>query len=352
MNRTNDKKFEIEHNKTHDEARAMIFDVQRHARYVGRIGWSDPRGPILAWAGSSITVRFEGSVIAFKVIVVEREETWLDLIIDGGEPRTMEVGRTGGLFTAAVGLEDGPHTLEIYKRTEAMFGTIQFLGCELPAGGVFLSPPPHLNRKIEFIGDSISCGSGNEGVDGEANIAEHENNSLAYGTLTSKELEAEHHTVAVSGIGLVINYGDERVNTMPDQYVRLNPLQPEVHWDFTLWIPDVVVLNLGTNDSGYEVPKDEFIGTYVKFITLIRSHYPNAHIVMSLGPFQQAPLKDYLYTAVEILQAEGDERIHYLLFDKVDVDRDGMGETGHPNTITHARMAEQLTNEIKLIIGW
>lgn len=139
---------------------------------------------------------------------------------------------------------------------------------------------------------------------------------------------------------------------MPDQYGRLNPLRADSFWDFTTWIPDVVVINLGTNDNHYAVEQAEFVDTYKNFVARIQGYYPQAHIYMTLGPFQNEPVKNYIYVAYMQICASGNEKVHYLLFDKADVERDGLGETGHPNTITHAHMAEQLTREMKSGLGW
>jgi lysophospholipase L1-like esterase len=322
------------------------FDFNKHAHYVGRLDWSDPGGPVLSWAGSSITVRFQGNGIILHMIAKERTESWFDIILDGGMPQKLHIGEAIEQIEFAAGLDNGPHTIELYKRTEAMFGTVQFLGCSLAEGGEFLPPSPTRQLKIVIIGDSISAGSGNEGKDGNPNIAEHENNRLAYGTLAAKALHAEHHTIAISGIGLMVNYGDERVNTMPDQYDRVNPLHPEMKWDFTSWIADVVWINLGTNDNGYAVDPAAFIDTYRKFIARIRIHYPLADIFLSLGPFQLTPVKDYIAEAFSMINKAGDKKVYYVLFDQADVEQDGLGETGHPNIRTHAKMADQMVREI------
>lgn len=335
------------------EIGSTVFNLKEHARYIGRMDWSNPNGPILAWAGSSIAARFQGSAIALSMVLTERNDSWIDVRIDGGEPFQLHIGDTAGKVELAAGLDENTiHTIEVYKRTEAMFGTIQFLGFTLTEGGLFMAPPQHQERKIELIGDSISAGSGNEGKDGDPNIAEHENNSRAYGTLAAQALNAELHTIAVSGIGLTVNYGEERFNTMKDQYELLNPLHEEPAWDFTQCIPDVVVINLGTNDNNYAIDPSEFVNTYTAFVSRIRVRYPEAHVFMTLGPFQSSPVKEHIFEAFGKIREAGDDKVHCFLFDQANAERDGMGETGHPNVITHALMAEQLANEIRQQTGW
>jgi lysophospholipase L1-like esterase len=339
--------------KRSEEAASTVFEMAQHARYTGRIDWNDAKGPILSWAGSSIAVRFQGSAIAIQMIAAERDDSWLDISINGGSPRKLHIGKKSESILLASGHDaESVHTLHIYKRTEAMFGTVQLLGFTLPEGGMFHSPPPHLDRRIEIVGDSISAGSGNEGKDGDPNIAEHENNSLAYGTLAANTLNAEHHTIAVSGIGLTVNYGEERTNTMKQQYELLHPLHPEWKWDFSQWTPDVVILNLGTNDNNYTIDSEYFITSYIELVARIHDRHPEAHIIMALGPFQLSPVKEHIYEAFNQIRAAGNSHVHYFLFEQVNAEKDGMGETGHPNVITHAIMAERLVSEIKQVTGW
>lgn len=339
--------------KHSDGTASNVFDMAKHARYIGRMDWNDAKGPILSWAGSSITVRFQGSSIAMNMIAVERDDSWLDIEIDGGSLQKLHIGKaTESILLASDLAAESVHTLHIYKRTEAMFGTVQLLGFTLPDGGMFHMPPQQLGRRIEIVGDSISAGSGNEGKDGDPNIAEHENNSRAYGTLAAKALNAEHHTIAVSGIGLTVNYGEERVNTMKEQYELLNPLQPEQKWDFSQWAPDVVVLNLGTNDNNYTIDSQHFITAYIELVTRIHVRHPKAYIFMTLGPFQLSPVMELIYEAFNQIRAAGNSQVHYFLFEQVNAERDGMGETGHPNVITHGLMAEQLVSEVRQVTGW
>ncbi len=329
------------------------FDLRKHVRLVGRMDWSDPQAPIWSWPGSSATVRFEGSGIDLLMDVAERRDTWVDLIVDGGEPRKLHIdGSSGGVYEAARGLSAGEHTLEVYKRTEAMFGTVRFRGFALPDGGKFLAAPPRAERAIELIGDSISAGSGNEGKNGDPSIAEHENNFLAYGSVAARRLNAELHTIAVSGIGIVANYGNDRVNTMPAQYARANALHDEPKWDVRSRVPDAIVINLGTNDNGNAIEEEEFLDKYGEFAASLRESYPDAHIFLSVGPFNVLPTKERVLTLFGRLRQAGDDKIHYLMYEPANTARDGLGETGHPTVATHARMADDLVRQLQETMGW
>src|SRR5205807_2650882 len=103
-------------------------------------------------------------------------------------------------YEAATGLPNGEHTLELFKRSESFVFNIQLLGIQLEAGKKLLPPEPAAKRRIELIGDSITCGYGNEC----ANEKEHfslatENNYLAYGPLAARAVKADCVQIAWSG---------------------------------------------------------------------------------------------------------------------------------------------------------
>lgn len=75
--------------------------------------------------------------------------------------------------------------------------------------GKELAPAPVLpRRRIEFIGNSITCGYGIESEDRDAPFTYNtENHYYTYAALTARALQAQHLVVARSGIGVYRNYG-------------------------------------------------------------------------------------------------------------------------------------------------
>src|SRR5690606_5907364 len=129
----------------------------------------------------------------------------------------------------------GEHTVELYRQTEGSFGTTVVLGVDL-AGGELLPPPP-VPRRIEVVGESLSCGFGNEGVAPCPFSAETENHYLTYGAVAARSFGAELSTIAWSGKGVVYNYGDDKNNPLPAIYDRTLPTEASP-WSFA-WQPDV-----------------------------------------------------------------------------------------------------------------
>ena len=72
------------------------------------------------------------------------------------------------------------------------------------------------------------------------------NNYLSYAALTARHYSADYHCICKSGIGITVSWFPE---IMPEIYDRLDPTDPKSKWDFSFYIPDVVVINLLQNDS-------------------------------------------------------------------------------------------------------
>src|SRR5690606_9525589 len=140
-------------------------------------------------------------------------------------------------------------------------------------------------RQMEVIGDSISCGYGNEGEHAELPYSpDTENHYLSYGALIARELDAELSTIAWSGRGVVRNYEDQSALLMPQLYARTLP-DEDAPWPFAD-PQDLVLVNLGTNDFALEPGPDEtqFIERYVALLSTVRQHRTRAAILATFGP--------------------------------------------------------------------
>jgi lysophospholipase L1-like esterase len=124
-----------------------------------------------------------------------------------------------------------------------------------------LAPPPLPTRKIEFLGDSITAGYCNE-----CQSPVHDANNEAFGASWDFQigqlLTAQVHTAAWSGLGMVHNCCGGNT-TMPTIFNRtLASVNIDNSWDWNSWVPDALVVNLGTNDGGSATdPKAHYVGT-------------------------------------------------------------------------------------------
>jgi lysophospholipase L1-like esterase len=284
-------------------------------------------------------------------------DNWFNVVIDGVVKTPVNVpAGTNGSVTLVSGLASGTHTIELVRRTECWVGDVQFKGFTV-TGGSLLTPPNPASRRIEFIGDSITCGYGNEGASQyQSFTTKNENAYLAYGSVTARNLGADQITVAWSGKGVVHNYGGDTNEIFPIVYPRILPYNTTLTWNPSQWIPQVVVINLCTNDFSTNPPdKTTFTTAYSNFVKQIRGQYSGAHIYCALGPMLNGDVlvtaRDCINTVVNQLKSAGDTKVHFIEFPMQDGTL-GYGEDWHPSVATHAQMASQLTQQIKTDLGW
>ena len=197
-------------------------------------------------------------------------------------------------YELARNLSAGTHTVEIFKRIESApggapdLGKGVFNGFRIPVAGsiVPLAPKPH---RIEFIGDSITCGYGDEvSTTDPANshyTTAASNAYDAYGAVAARSLNAEYMAVAYSGRGVYRN-NSTATQTIPDLDGLTLPDEPSgPMWSIRAWTPDVVVVNLGTNDF-YAAPTDDALyqSTYISFLQTLRGYYPDALFIVTTNP--------------------------------------------------------------------
>jgi lysophospholipase L1-like esterase len=323
-------------------------------RFVGRFDTSDPAGPRFAWSGSGMIARFSGTSVGVRLAGNQQYTVVVDGVV---QPKLVS---TGSLDSLATGLAAGEHSVELYRRTEASQGEAQFLGFDF-GGGALLAPPPAPERRIEIIGDSISAGYGDEGPDMSCPFsADTENHYLTYGAIAARNVGADLVTVAWSGRGVVCNYGDEPTSCddpMPTLVDRILPAQPASVWNFALYQPQAVIINLGTNDFSTMVDPTnaEFEAAYVTLLERVRAAYPDATILCTVGPLLNgtdlATARSTITNAVQARIDAGDGKVETFELAETDP-ANGYGCDYHPSQRTHQIMADTLTATLRTALGW
>jgi lysophospholipase L1-like esterase len=335
--------------------------------YVGRFDSSDAKGPRCAWSACSASLRFKGTAVNVKLnesggaaIGLEGVNRY-EIVVDGKPVRMLTPKRGEGVYTLASKLAPGEHTVEVFRRTEASLGVTQFLGFQLDADGEALDPVKP-RRRIEVIGDSISCGYGNEAKAKEEPFKiETENAYLTYGAIAARAVKAAYVGIAWSGKKM---WPD---STIAEIYDRTLPSDASSTWDFSKAIPDAVLINLGTNDFSNGNPdKKAWTTAYTKFVRHVRKNYPRAMIYCASGPMvkdswppeQKAltTLNQYLNSIVDALKESGDTNVRVIAFgaqDETDgVGKNGIGSGWHPSVKTHELMTAMWVKALKKDLGW
>ncbi|MEP6948499.1 MAG: SGNH/GDSL hydrolase family protein [Ginsengibacter sp.] len=320
-------------------------------QYTGRIEIANVSSPRFWSPGVYVTAKFNGDlceVFLNDEVLYGNSHNYIEVIIDNMEPVRLQTKWKNNKIHIE-GLSDSNHIITICKNTESGIGYLEFAGINCKH---LLSLPPRPLRKIEFIGNSITCGSGMDLSAIPCNKGQwydQHNAWMSYGPLTSRSLNAQWQLSAVSGIGLIHSCCNMTV-TMPQVFDKINMRNDSIAWDFKLYTPDVVAICLGQNDGIQD--SATFCSGYVYFIQTIRERYSEADIICLTSPMGDASLtvvlKNYLTSIVTTLYNTGDKKIHTYFFKK----RYHNGCGGHPDYNEHQQIAAELTNYIKNLKHW
>jgi lysophospholipase L1-like esterase len=331
-----------------DARPAPVADVH----LIGRFAGTPPR---FEWPGSAILTRTSDPALA--VTLDDSGNNQFEIFVDGKPVRSFAAQAGVHDYPVATGLAAGAHDIMIARRTEGFFGPTTYRGFK---GTTIATPGP--TRWIEMIGDSITCGYGVLGPDESSCFsASTESESHAWGQLAALQLGAAHTAIAYSGKGVIRNNGGDTNELMPVLFERALT-EEAADWDFTSYTPDVVVVNLGTNDFAQGDPGQAFVTGYTQFLAQIRGHYPQAYILVAQSPMisddfpqgamQRTNANGYFTAVVAARHAAGDARVDTLELDEQDGGNDKFGCDYHPSAVTQQKMAQKLVTKIHAITGW
>ncbi|MFA9463945.1 MAG: SGNH/GDSL hydrolase family protein [Velocimicrobium sp.] len=221
---------------------------------------------------------------------------------------------------------------------------------------------------IEFIGDSITCGFGNLSNERDRLFfSEDENGWMSHAAIAARKLDAEFSIISYSGIAITkgIEHSKWEMPSMEDLYPYTDRLIEEKHgvkdsfkkWDFKQNTPDVIVLNLGTNDATVIELNEEislgierFEKEYYQFLKMLREkNGTKPWIICSLGSMDYY-LYDNIKKVAELFsKINGDSKIRCFKYDRIRY-TDGLGACSHPNIMTHSRMGNQIADYITKLL--
>ena len=380
-------------------------------KLIGRYDLTDPMKPRFDWSGNMMTARFEGP----------GEVTWgaqagvemvFEQVLDGQGAQVV----LGGLIenkTVTTQVGAGTHEIVVVRSSEALYGDCAFVPFTFGAGAKQL-PPTDYARRIEYIGDSITCGYGDEGPNAtcpydipirkvkneatglldEVKIPETQNIYLAYGSIAARKLSAQATTLCFSGKGVYQNYREaclggggcapgqapddpDAKTTVPDYWLRtLATERPDTGgaaYDFSKETdqerPQVVVINLGTNDFARDFNQDsvsdgidlgKFRESYAAFVRFVRTKRPGAEIFLAVPPMvtdkfpldnARSDFRNILRVIAADLNAAGDAKVYSMELVEMGV-RYGLGCDYHPNLEVHRIMADQMVGAIRAKTCW
>lgn len=335
-------------------------------RWEGRLRFDADGVAVYDWTQVRAHAVFEGDRLA---LYADTADNYLQVSIDGkpvavlGPKPKVDDAPLGPLWLAPQqegeqvyllkGLGEGQHRLLIAKRTGPNIGIVRFKGLRVAAGKRLLAPPAAQERRIEFLGDSLTNGYGNEGPGKACSVLPpYENSCKSWARMTADALGAEAHLLAYSGFGVIRNYGDkERVSKDPfPTYYPKTVLAEKAVWERDAYRPQVAVILLGTNDHSTEpIPTEEaFIGAYRELIAAARAGRGKLPLLCLYR--QDLPVLAERVQA--IVAAEQKEGLPTEILGLPAAKDEELGCDWHPLVVVHSRWAELATAKLAEMMKW
>lgn len=259
--------------------------------------------------------------------------------------------------------EDGTEAvIRLVKLSESSDSTMGIREIPVDPEAV-VTPTAKKNLAIEFIGDSITCGYGVDGTLQDTYSTHNENVTKAYAYQTAQALDADYSMVSFSGHGIISGYtdsGEKRPDQLvPAYYEKLgnsygvfgeNIAPADVVWDFSKFRPDIVVINLGTNDASYAKDSQEkcreYAREYCRFLGTVREKNPRAAILCVLGLMGQE-LCEYVEEAAASFRTQtGDSKVYTMKL-AVQAPENGVVVDYHPTYASHRQAADAVAGFIR-----
>ena len=369
------------------EFRVLKFSEIEKVNILGRECKQKNPYPLLA-NGSGIEMRVTGADFYIKVITdCTTYEPWVAYEINGAfMGRQMLLPGEHNICLFRNMTPETPKTIKFYRELQSMSedDTCCVLIDNIRLDGEILDPPVH-DRKIEFIGDSITSGEGTYGAMEDVDwLSKYMSFSNDYANMVGKDLNADVHMVSQGGWGVYCGWDNDTRHNIPSVYEKLcglanGPMNSgfgtQSEYDFK-WQADVIVVNLGTNDESafneppFEIPDTGVIckqrraedGSHLRedelkvekaiidFLKTIRKHTPGAHIVWCYGMLGYGLSLTINEAIINYINETGDHNVAFLqLPDTFDED---YGSHMHPGVPSHRKSADVIVNYLRRKMDW
>ena len=323
--------------------------------YVGGRVIADADGGLtFGWPGVYFEARFTGEAVRVRF---DAPAEHMRVLIDGQERAAFR--RPGLVDLTLDGLSPGDHVVRLEKQTESQTGGGRFIAFEAVGGSVALPIVPR-PRQIEFIGDSYTVGYGNTSARRECTAKEvhaYTDTQQAFGPRVARSFDADYRTHAYSGFGIVRNYaGSSPDLSLPTLYDRLKPDDGDRRVEASDdWRPQVIVINLGTNDFSTPLGPAErwaddaglradYRQRYAAFVRQLAQAQPQARFIL-MG-------SDAFYGDVEAVASVLDGELRGRLTTLAFRDLELSGCDWHPSLSDDTRIADLLQATIRTMGVW
>ncbi len=341
----------------------------------------------LFWTGSGIEFITDSTQLAFDFETnFQNREQWIRIEIDGASVLRMPLEKGRSRVFAYRDMASGSlRRVRLYKETQPMPRDMDSI---LLLHGIFcdgtITPIRTRPVRIEFVGDSISSGEGLAGApstrDGVSMVF---STQCHYAVETARRLNADFRILSQSGWGVAVGWDNDPHHTMPPFYEQVCGVVPgpiyealgaHREYDFSVWVPDIVVIHLGYND-GFALDSplwtdtttgvssgltrgpnggcdhksgERFTSAAITFLHTLRRRNPKAHLVWAYGMYGQI-MRPWIEEAVRRFQnAYEDTHVSFLLLTETSLEQ--LGSNNHPGPTAHLTAADALTKALSAVL--
>lgn len=330
-----------------------------HFALEGRAHSLDSGALRIGYPGVTLHTHFEGQHLALRAHG-SGQQSYLGVAIEGEPLRVLKLEPTPREWVLIDSDQKVSRRVEITHRGETWLSQITLEGVTINENAA-LEPVELPSRKMLIVGDSVTCSYGAGERDTPLNTGPWWDPKASYGMKAAEALDAQVHLVCYGGRGLIRSWnGNRDEGNAPEffEWAIANKTSP-VEWDHRRYQPDLILVSLGTNDFSLGIgplpEREAFVGAYIDFLERLRTVHPDATIALTEGAIvndaadaqrpQKTVLRQYIREAIE---GFGQHEVHFIPATHYP----GDAQDGHPTGSQHASMADELSKQLRTLMGW
>lgn len=303
---------------------------------------------------------YDGGIVSTPTLLRIRVYTDGDMSIEGSRVIVLDHSTDKVNVVLAEFDEVGYHTVLVRKMNYDWWGYLELRSLETDGG--FCRAPAMPEKKILVYGDSITVGFGVEYAargDVGGDCPEKEDGTVTYSAKLADYYGAQLVEYCNSGVSIGIPCWRDHVIMRDGYWKQYAYFDTGSEYDMSLYVPDLIICNLGTNDNGGlangvssfgngtpGVPNDTYTAkqleeAYAAFISTMKELYPDAVIIMTYGMMGTGTaVSNAISRAVK---NSGFHDVYFLNFAMVECSENA----GHPTVKGQAAAYEELLRFIK-----
>ena len=262
--------------------------------------------------------------------------------VNGEFTKNITVSGSSKSYDIATDLEEGTYHFRLFKVTGVQSTSAI---SHIIINGVLEEPPAEKKFLVEFVGDSITCGSGANFTAANQDTSYHAELSWAY--LLSQSLDVDYTVVAIGGIGVAHSNSSHEGRTMNDLY-PLTCYYRDAKAEYTAERKaDLVIIGLNTND-GNNPTQLNYTAAAKKLIEAVKKVHGNDVKILWVSTMMYGP-NNCDYWIMSLLKSLGGEEAGYYF---TTGKPNNLGGNTHPNAdghITNANMVKEFIDRKNLL---